>query len=472
MALQTAAHDGPVLFLALELSKSAWLLAAHLPGANKPKLHRIEAGDTAALLATIPARRARAAGKSGPAVAVPCCFEGGGDGSWLPRLLTANGVASHVLEPSSILVDRRARRAKTDRLDAQGLLRVLMAYCRGDRQACSMVRVPTPEEEDAKRLHREREHLVQERVRVENRLEALLATQGIRGRPSLRSWERGHGGRAHRRRARAAHPAPGRARSPAAPARADAGDDPGGRGRAGGGAGRRTAGRHLPHDRGAVPDQGHRRDLRYRARARGALPPVRQPQAAGELRRARADASPERGHGPGPADRPVRQPPRADGHHPARLALAALPARQRARRLVPRARRRPGRADPADRHRGHGAQAADRALEIRPDRAAARGGRDRGVEEIAVGGTPVGGGAGSATVFVIGSVQPPRFRWVVFCRGHASRMRHSGAGPATDPTACKVMRPTAAEKQDGPGPGPQIKRLATRNKDEQVQSTA
>src|SRR3954454_12857889 len=65
MALQTAAHDGPVLFLALELSKSAWLLAAHLPGANKPKLHRIEAGDTAALLATITALRARVAGEFG-----------------------------------------------------------------------------------------------------------------------------------------------------------------------------------------------------------------------------------------------------------------------------------------------------------------------------------------------------------------------------------------------------------------------
>ena len=118
------------------------------------------------------------------------CFEAGRDGFWLHRLLMAHGIASHVLEPTSILVNRRARRAKTDRLDAQGLLRVLMAYLAGDRQACSMVWVPTPEEEDAKRLHREREHLVQERVRLENRIEALLATQGIRQRPSLRSWER------------------------------------------------------------------------------------------------------------------------------------------------------------------------------------------------------------------------------------------------------------------------------------------
>src|SRR5690242_21228781 len=190
MALRTAAHDGPVLFLALELSKSAWLLAARLPGADKPKLRRIGAGDTAALLATIAALRARVAGESGTAVDVACCFEAGRDGFWLHRLLTAEGIAAYVLEPTSILVNRRARRAKTDRLDALGLLRVLAAYLGGDRQACSMVRVPTPEEEDAKRLHREREHLVQERVRVENRIGALPATQGIRGRPSLRSWER------------------------------------------------------------------------------------------------------------------------------------------------------------------------------------------------------------------------------------------------------------------------------------------
>src|SRR6185369_17473527 len=78
----------------------------------------------------------------------------------------------------------------TDRLDAEGMLRVLAAYLRGDHQACSMVRVPTPDQEDAKRTHRDREHLVQERLRIENRIEALLFTQGIRARPSLRSWER------------------------------------------------------------------------------------------------------------------------------------------------------------------------------------------------------------------------------------------------------------------------------------------
>ena len=86
--------------------------------------------------------------------------------------------------------NRRARRAKSDRLDAEGMLRVLAAWLAGDGQICSIVRVPTPEEEDAKRPHREREHLVQTKLRLENRIKALLFTQGIRSRPSLRSWER------------------------------------------------------------------------------------------------------------------------------------------------------------------------------------------------------------------------------------------------------------------------------------------
>jgi transposase len=95
-----------------------------------------------------------------------------------------------VVEPASILVNRRAKRAKTDRLDAEGLLRVLAAYLAGDSQICSMVHIPTPDEEDGKRVHREREYLVQERTRIENRISALFVTQGIRSRPSLRSWER------------------------------------------------------------------------------------------------------------------------------------------------------------------------------------------------------------------------------------------------------------------------------------------
>jgi len=176
--------------IAIELSFSSWLVAARLTGAKKSRLHRIEGGDTGALLALIAELRSRALTELGGAAEVACCFEAGRDGFWLHRLLTAHGILVYVLEPTSILVNRRSRRAKTDRLDAEGMLRVLAAWLGGDRQVCSMVRVPTPEEEDGKRPHRERERLVQEKLRIENRIEALLFTQGIRARPSLRSWER------------------------------------------------------------------------------------------------------------------------------------------------------------------------------------------------------------------------------------------------------------------------------------------
>ncbi len=177
------------VLIAIELSVSSWFVAVRLPGSEKSRLHRVEGGDTTALLALIRDLRSRAETKLRHAADVACCFEAGRDGFWLHRLLTAHGAIAYVLEPTSILVNRRARRAKTDRLDAEGMLRVLAAWFGGDRQVCSIVSVPTPEDEDAKRPHREREHLVQERQRLENRMEALLFTQGIRGRPSLRSWE-------------------------------------------------------------------------------------------------------------------------------------------------------------------------------------------------------------------------------------------------------------------------------------------
>jgi len=127
------------------------------------------AGDTTTLLAVIAELRSRASAKLGRAADLACCFEAGRDGFWLQRLLTTHRITTYVLEPTSILVNRRARRAKTDRLDAEGMLRVLAAWLGGDRRACSMVRVPTPDEEDAKRPHREREYLVQEKLRIENR---------------------------------------------------------------------------------------------------------------------------------------------------------------------------------------------------------------------------------------------------------------------------------------------------------------
>ncbi len=126
--MQTIDTVNPTILLAIELSASTWLVAARVPGLEKPHLHRIDGGDTAALLALISSLRARAARGLDATIGVVCCFEAGRDGFWLHRLLTAHGVVCHVLEPTSILVNRRARRAKTDRLDAEGMLRVLAAY--------------------------------------------------------------------------------------------------------------------------------------------------------------------------------------------------------------------------------------------------------------------------------------------------------------------------------------------------------
>ena len=174
---------------AIELSSSSWVIAYRLPANNKAKVHRLEAGDGAGLLAFIASLRHRLDPSDDTSALVVSCFEAGRDGFWLHRLLSAHGVINHVVEPTSILVTRGARRAKTDRLDAFGLLRVLAAKFAGDPGACRTVVVPSVEEEDAKRPHREREFLVQERVRIENRIAALLAAQGVRGRPSLRSWD-------------------------------------------------------------------------------------------------------------------------------------------------------------------------------------------------------------------------------------------------------------------------------------------
>ncbi len=123
--------------VAIELSSSIWLAAARLPGAKASRLYRIEGGDTTGLLALLSDLSQQASTKPGHAVDVACCFEAGRDGFWLHRLLTAHGVAAYVLEPTSVLVNRRARRAKTDRLDAEGMLRVLAAWLGGDRGVCS-----------------------------------------------------------------------------------------------------------------------------------------------------------------------------------------------------------------------------------------------------------------------------------------------------------------------------------------------
>src|SRR3954451_7657021 len=165
------------IFLALELSRSSWLVASHTPAADKISRH--SAGDIDGLLALIERLRMRVEQKTGQPVQVISCYEAGYDGFWLDRKLKAEGVINHVMDPASLQVDRRARRVKTDAVDTDALLRALMAFCRGEKKVCGMVRVPTREEGDAKRLSREREQLIKERVRHVNRIKGLCATQGI-----------------------------------------------------------------------------------------------------------------------------------------------------------------------------------------------------------------------------------------------------------------------------------------------------
>ena len=105
--------------------------------------------------------------------------EAGLDGFWIHRVLQSERIESHVVDPASILTSRRRRRAKTDKIDGETLVRTLLAYKRGEPRVCAMVKVPTPEEEDRRRLCRERKTLVAERVEHVNRIKGLLFTQGI-----------------------------------------------------------------------------------------------------------------------------------------------------------------------------------------------------------------------------------------------------------------------------------------------------
>ena len=186
----TATDPQPAtLFVALELSKAKWLVGLHSPVADKVSRHTIAGGDAPALLTLIGAARRRAEAGLGGTVRVVTCYEAGYDGFWLHRLLVAHGIANQVIDPASLLVNRRARRRKTDRIDLAGLLRTLMAWHRGEPQVCSMVRVPSPEEEDRRRRGRERERLVKERVQHLGRVKGLLMTQGVRDfQPARRGW--------------------------------------------------------------------------------------------------------------------------------------------------------------------------------------------------------------------------------------------------------------------------------------------
>ena len=168
------------VYAAIELSKKSWVVGIAHPNRDRPSIHRIAGGGIGELVG----RLRKAAGEERR---ILVCYEAGYDGFWMARSLTKLGIDCRLLDPASIQVNRRARRVKTDRIDVLALLRALIAIDRGERHVCSVVRVPTIEEEDARRSHRERQRLIRERTGHINRIKGLLFGQGIRGiEPKLR----------------------------------------------------------------------------------------------------------------------------------------------------------------------------------------------------------------------------------------------------------------------------------------------
>ena len=166
-------------FFAIELSKQSWVIGFITPLSAKISRRILSGGDWKGLLELIEEARARVSRETGRAVDVISCYEAGYDGFWLHRLLDAHGISNYVIDPASLQVDRRMRRVKTDRIDTERLLRSLMAYLRCEPKVWSVVRVPSIAEEDARRLHRERDRLVSERVQHVNRIKGLCALHGI-----------------------------------------------------------------------------------------------------------------------------------------------------------------------------------------------------------------------------------------------------------------------------------------------------
>jgi transposase len=167
------------LIAVIEMSLASWLVAGIVPGVERQPLKKL-AADENALLKLLHRWRAEAekAGRRIKRIAV--AFEAGRDGFWLARWLKARNIEAHVIHAASVAVSREHRRAKTDRLDTELLKRAFLGWLRGERDHCKMVAIPSIEDEDAKRLNRERENLVSEQSRIINRMKAALIRLGIR----------------------------------------------------------------------------------------------------------------------------------------------------------------------------------------------------------------------------------------------------------------------------------------------------
>jgi transposase len=179
--------DLGAIFVSLELSRSKWLITSLSPGGGeKMSKHAVQADDIAGLLARFAELKRKAQARTGRCFPIIVIQEAGLDGFWIHRVLQGEGIESAVVDPASTATSRRRRRAKTDKIDGDALVRALLAYKRGEPRVCAMLRVPTPEEEDRRRLSRERKALTNERVRHVNRIKGLLFSQGVSDYEPLR----------------------------------------------------------------------------------------------------------------------------------------------------------------------------------------------------------------------------------------------------------------------------------------------
>jgi transposase len=179
-------HDS-TLVLALETSGKAWDLGAVVPGVNRRPKRHLDVRAVEALLAAIEGWKAEALRAGRTIARVALTYEAGRDGFWLARHLIGLGIEVHVLQPSSVPVERKRRRAKTDRLDLDILLAAFLRWLRGEPRACTMVRVPSIAEEDARLPGRSRAVVIDQRLAVENRMENLVCLHGIVGfKPRLK----------------------------------------------------------------------------------------------------------------------------------------------------------------------------------------------------------------------------------------------------------------------------------------------
>lgn len=180
-------NDLSAIFVSLELSLSSWLVTSLSPGAGERMSKReTPAGDITALLALFAHLQSKCSARLDRSYPVVVIQEAGLDSFWIHRALQDQRIESHVVDPASIATSRRRRRAKTDSIDGESLVRALLAYKRGEPRVCAMVKPPTPDEEDRRQISRERRSLTAERVEHVNRIKGLLFAQGVRDYEPLR----------------------------------------------------------------------------------------------------------------------------------------------------------------------------------------------------------------------------------------------------------------------------------------------